>query len=196
MQQAPGSGDGRRYIGWFLRLTGRLRESLDETERTYRLDALDPMFANLVALARMAPGRIAEPVPVDEDLVARIPVMSIPISSLLRARAFRQDWGAVHRLVTLAAQRPLREFHDAIPFVRAKRGPTPEHIGAWRSMFQDHVAYAGGVDVARLVYAVRLGLVDFWMTTGKWPDCADEVPYDFRAESGRARDVPNEEFGF
>jgi len=31
----------------------------------------------------------------------------------------------------------------------------------------------------------KLGLCDYWVRTGKWPDCADEVPYDFRAESGR-----------
>jgi hypothetical protein len=42
----------------------------------------------------------------------------------------------------------------------------------------------------------RLGLVEFWMTTNKWPDCADEVPYDFRAECAEARDVPKQEFGF
>jgi hypothetical protein len=252
LQQAPGSGDGRRYIGWFLRLTGRLRESLEETERTYRLDALDPMSANLVALARMASGRIAEAVPVYEDLVARIPEMSFPIASLLRAHAFHQDWAAVDRLLALAAKRPLREFQDTIPFVRAKRDPTPEHIGAWRSMFLDHVAKTGGVDVARLVYAAhlglvddayraadsarlgpagtsddimgpdgyrtsllfqaslpelrndlrfprlcaRLGLVEFWMATGKWPDCADEVPYDFRSECAGVQHVPKEEFGF
>ena len=28
----------------------------------------------------------------------------------------------------------------------------------------------------------KLGLADYWIETGKWPDCADEVPYDFRAE--------------
>jgi adenylate cyclase len=26
----------------------------------------------------------------------------------------------------------------------------------------------------------RLGLVDYWRESGKWPDCADETPYDFR----------------
>jgi TolB-like protein len=31
----------------------------------------------------------------------------------------------------------------------------------------------------------KLGLVDFWLKTGRWPDIADEVPYDFRAEAGR-----------
>ncbi len=42
----------------------------------------------------------------------------------------------------------------------------------------------------------RLGLVEFWTATGKWPDCADEVPYDFRAECEKARDIPKQEFGF
>ena len=42
----------------------------------------------------------------------------------------------------------------------------------------------------------RLGLVEFWMATGKWPDCADEVPYDFRAECARVQGVAKEAFGF
>jgi hypothetical protein len=178
--------------------------------------------------------------------------MSFPISSLLRAQAFLRDWAAVDRLLALAVKRPLREFQDTIPFVRAKREPTPEHIGAWRSDFEAHVAKTGGVDVARLVYAAhlglvddaycaadaarlgpagtgddimgpdgyrtallfqasmpelrndlrfprlcaRLGLVEFWIATGKWPDCAAEVPYDFERECARVRDVPKEDFGF
>ncbi|MEQ1867619.1 MAG: tetratricopeptide repeat protein, partial [Micropepsaceae bacterium] len=32
----------------------------------------------------------------------------------------------------------------------------------------------------------RFGLVEFWMKTGLWPDCADEVPYDFKAECEKA----------
>jgi TolB-like protein/tetratricopeptide (TPR) repeat protein len=251
LRRAPGSGDGRRYISWLLRLTGRLHESLDEAERIYRLDSLDPMSANLVALARMAAGRVAEAVPVYEDLVARVPAMSFPISSLLRAHAFLQNWDAVDRLLALAATRPLREFQDTIPFVRAKRDPTPETIGAWRSEFQSHVASTGGVDVARLVYAAhlglvdeayraaegarlgpagnghdimgpdgyrtallfqanmpelrndkrfprlcaRLGLVEFWLAGGPWPDCADEVPYDFRRECERVQGASKDAFG-
>jgi TolB-like protein/tetratricopeptide (TPR) repeat protein len=31
----------------------------------------------------------------------------------------------------------------------------------------------------------KLGLCDYWVETGKWPDCADEVAYDFRAEARR-----------
>jgi TolB-like protein/class 3 adenylate cyclase len=252
IRRAPGSGDGRRYIGWYLRTMGRVRESLEETERAHRLDALDPMSANTLALARMAAGRVAEAVPVYEDLVARVPDMTFPVSSLLRAYAFQQDWAAVDRLLELAAKRQLREFQDGLPFIRAKRHPTPENIEGIRNALEAHVDKSGCVDVARLVYAAhlglieeayragdgarlgpagtsddsmgpdayrtsllfqagmpelrndarfvrlcaRLGLVEFWMTTEKWPDCAGEVPYDFKAECAKARDIPKAEFGF
>ena len=252
LRRAPGSAEGRRYISWLLRLTGRLRASLEEAEAIYRLDMLDPMSANLVALARMATGQVAQAVPVYEDLVARMPNMSFPISSLLRAHAFLQDWPAVDRLLALAATRPLREFQDTIPFVRAKRDPSTDNLAAYRAEFEAHVAITGGVDVARLVYAAHLGLVDeayraadgarlgpagastdtmgpdgyrtallfqasmpelrndmrfprlcarlglvaFWFASGQWPDCADEVPYDFRAECARVHDVPTDAFGF
>jgi hypothetical protein len=42
----------------------------------------------------------------------------------------------------------------------------------------------------------RLGLVEFWMATGKWPDCAAELPYDFKLECARVQHVPQEDFGF
>ena len=31
----------------------------------------------------------------------------------------------------------------------------------------------------------KLGLVSYWLDSGSWPDCADRVPYDFRAEARR-----------
>ncbi len=252
LRQTPGAGDGRRYIGWCLRHTGRVRESVEETERAYRLDALDPMTANLAALARMAAGRVAEAIPIYEDLVARVPGMSFPVSSLLRCYAFQADWAGIDRLLELAARRQLREFQDGLPFIRAKRDPTPEHIGSWRSTVEAHVSRTGWVDVSRLVYSAhlglvdeayrlaetarlgprgasddimgpdgyrtallfqagmpelrndlrfpqlcaRLGLVEFWLATERWPDCAEEVPYDFRAECTRVRHVPKDDFGF
>jgi adenylate cyclase len=252
IRQAPGSADAKNYVGWYLRTIGLIRESAEETERAYRLDALDPMSANFVALARMAAGRLEEAAPVYEDLVEREPDMSFPVSSLLRVYAFQEDWAAVDRLLELAARRQLREFQDGLPFIRTKRDPTPENIGAMRSALEAHVAKTGCVDASRLVYAAhlglveeayraagtarlgpvgtsddlmgpdayrtsllfqasmpelrndlrfprlcaRLGLVEFWTETGKWPDCADEVPYDFKAECAEARDIPKEDFGF
>jgi TolB-like protein/class 3 adenylate cyclase len=250
IRRAPGAADRLRYIGWYLRTIGRIRESLEETERAYRLDALDPMSANLVALARMAAGRVAEAIPVYEDLVARVPEMSFPVSSLLRAYSFQRDWAAVDRLLALAAQRQLREFELGLPFIRAKRDPTATNIRAWWSALEDDVARTRHVDVSRLVYSAhlglvdesyrlaetarlgpagtrddimgpdgyrtsllfqagmpelrndprfaslcaRLGLVEFWIATDRWPDCADEVPYDFRAECTRAQGTPREAF--
>jgi hypothetical protein len=35
-------------------------------------------------------------------------------------------------------------------------------------------------------FCARVGLVDYWRTSGHWPDCADEVPYDFKAECEKA----------
>src|SRR6185437_2167151 len=31
----------------------------------------------------------------------------------------------------------------------------------------------------------KLGFCDFWVGSGLWPDCADEVDYDLRAEATR-----------
>ena len=41
----------------------------------------------------------------------------------------------------------------------------------------------------------RLGLVEYWLQTGNWPDCAQTVPYDFRAECEANRHIPIERFG-
>jgi hypothetical protein len=210
------------------------------------------MSANLVALARMAAGRVAEAVPVFEDLVARVPEMSFPVANLLRAKAFLGDWEGVDRLLDPSAKPPLREFQDGVAFIEAKRTPTPENVGGIRRALHAHVEKTGSVDVSRLVYAAhlglvddayrmaeaarlgprgtaddimgpdgyrtallfhaglpelrndprfvplcaRLGLVEFWLATGEWPDCVDAVPYDFRAECERARHVPIQDFGF
>ncbi len=40
----------------------------------------------------------------------------------------------------------------------------------------------------------RLGLVEYWLATQKWPDCAEVVPYDFRAECEKYRDYPKDVF--
>jgi hypothetical protein len=40
----------------------------------------------------------------------------------------------------------------------------------------------------------RLGLVEYWLATQLWPDCAEIVHYDFRAECEKYRDYPKDEF--
>ena len=250
VQQAGGE-DGQ-YTGWFLRNLGHVDESLVEDERAYRSDPLNPMCANLVALARMAAGRVEEAIPLFEDVMARIPDMSFPFANLLRARALLGDWQGVDRLLALEATRPLREFREGLDFIRTKRDPTPANLERWRVAFEARVRTTGCVDVSRLVYTAhlglvdaayaaalssrlgprgadddlmgpdayrtallfqagmpelrndprfphlcaRLGLVEYWTTSGQWPDCADAVPYDFRAECARVRNVAVESFGF
>ncbi len=252
IRRTPGYSEGHGFIGWHARTIGRVRECAQDTERVYRLDPLNPMYANFAALARMAIGQVAEAVPLLEDILARVPNMSFPVANLMRAYAFLQDWPAVDRLLDPAANRPLREFQEGLMFIRAKRSPTPENIGAVRDALAGHAARTGCVDVARLVYAAhlglvddayrvagsarlgprgtvddmmgpdgyrtgmlfwkgmpeirndrrfvtlcaRLGLVEFWLGTQKWPDCVGEVPYDFKAECEKARDAPKEAFGF
>jgi TolB-like protein len=160
IRRVPGSSEGQMYAGWYVRNMGRVRESAEETERAFRLEMLNPGFANLAALARMATGRVAEAVPLLEDLMARVPDMSFPVANLLRAHAFLEDWPAVDRLLDPAANRPLREFQDGLAFIQTKRDPTPENVGRMRSALQAHVDKTGCVDVSRLVYAAHLGLVD------------------------------------
>jgi hypothetical protein len=46
------------------------------------------------------------------------------------------------------------------------------------------------VDPRFVKLCARLGLVTHWLETGRWPDCADQVPYDFRAEARRLADTP------
>jgi hypothetical protein len=51
-------------------------------------------------------------------------------------------------------------------------------------------------DLLSSLLRLLLTLVEFWTETGKLPDCADEVPYDFKAECEKARQIPKQEFGF
>jgi TolB-like protein len=42
------------------------------------------------------------------------------------------------------------------------------------------------IDDPRFVgLCAKMGLTRYWIATGHWPDCADQVPYDFRAEARR-----------
>jgi TolB-like protein len=247
-----GSSDALMYVGWHSRAIGRVRDGAEETQRAHRLDALNPMLANLTALAIMSTGRVQDSVPLLEELMVRVPDMSFPVANVMRAYAFLNDWTAIDRLLDPSMKRPLREFQDGLAFIRTKRHPTPENIGGMRSALEDHFNKTGCIDVSRLVYAshlglvedayrtveraclgpkgtasdmmgpdgyrtgllfwdgmpeirkdprfvtlcARLGLVEFWLATGKWPDCVDQVPYDFKTECEKARHVAADPFGF
>jgi hypothetical protein len=53
-------------------------------------------------------------------------------------------------------------------------------MGAFLSV---HLNRAMIADRRFLRLCARIGLVGYWEVTNCWPDCADQVPYDFRAEA-------------
>jgi hypothetical protein len=40
-------------------------------------------------------------------------------------------------------------------------------------------------DIRFVGLCAKLGLCDYWVKSGRWPDCADQTPYDFKAEARR-----------
>jgi TolB-like protein len=83
---------------------------------------------------------------------------------------------------------------------RARFGPSggPADImglNAYRPLMLFAVAFAPlRADPRFVTLCARLGLLDYWLTLGVWPDCADQTPYDFRAACIEARATPREVF--
>jgi TolB-like protein len=69
-------------------------------------------------------------------------------------------------------------------------------INAYRTELLFQAPYKALRDDPRFpTLCARVGLVEYWMTTGRWPDCTDEVPYDFKAACERiATQVAKEPF--
>ena len=64
------------------------------------------------------------------------------------------------------------------------QGPVPSARWSPAAMFTD-VGRQLRQDIRFVDFCARIGLVDYWLEADRWPDCADEVPYDFRAEAKR-----------
>ena len=83
---------------------------------------------------------------------------------------------------------------------RAKLGPAGsprDQLGP--NAYRTHLLFPAAFPELRadprfVKLCARLGLVEYWLTTQKWPDCADVVPYDFRSECERFRDYPKDVF--
>jgi TolB-like protein len=68
-------------------------------------------------------------------------------------------------------------------------------LNAYRSHMMFSAAYPELRANPRFVkLCARLGLVEYWLTTQHWPDCAEITPYDFRAECEKYRDYPKDRF--
>lgn len=74
-----------------------------------------------------------------------------------------------------------RSRFDALLVPGGRMGSSPDNCAA---LFLPHAAPLRQ-DRRFLALCARLGLVRHWIETDRWPDCADEVPYDFRAEARR-----------
>lgn len=83
---------------------------------------------------------------------------------------------------------------------RAKLGPSGGRQdllgnGAYRTLELHNAAWTRlRADPRFVKLCARLGLVEYWLATQKWPDCAEVVPYDFRAECEKYHDYPKDVF--
>ena len=119
-------------------------------------------------------------------------------------------------LEAITAQVDLSGHIDAMPLItlaecdfvdesfalleRAKLGPAggPKDtlgVNAYRTHLLFPAAYTKlRADPRFVKLCARLGLVEYWLATHNWPDCAAMVPYDFRAECEKYRDYPKDVF--
>jgi len=256
LREAPGVSDGLRFISWHLQGVGFVKESAEEAERLYRLDALNPFFVNAYAGSLLAVERFEEAIALIEEVVERQPNMLFAVGNLLIARAYLKDWDGVEAMLspTALASRPLPPgmvwcFREVLEIARH---PGPESVVRARAILEQEFNQNGSVQILSLGLVARLGLVDevyrialtgrlgprgadddhmgqdyyrpsmlfsgahrelrndprfvelcarfglveFWLASGNWPDCADETPYDFRAACEAARSIPKAPFGF
>ncbi|MBV8683001.1 MAG: winged helix-turn-helix domain-containing protein [Caulobacteraceae bacterium] len=82
----------------------------------------------------------------------------------------------------------LEEASFASMFAEEGRNPAGASTPA---LIFDRVLWGEEMRDPRFVrLCAKMGLADYWMATGHWPDCADDVPYDFRAEARRLTGAP------
>lgn len=102
------------------------------------------------------------------------------------ALTFAAHFGAIDEAYDIAARARLRPAGD---------GRDAMGYDAYRTYIMFHASWPELRSDPRFVtLCARLGLVEYWLTTQKWPDCADTVSYDFRAECERHRDHPKDTY--
>ncbi len=91
-----------------------------------------------------------------------------------------------------------KETYDLLEDARFGPSGGPADVmgmNAYRTLMMFPAAFTALRADPRFVnLCARLGLVDYWLTTGIWPDCADETPYDFREACIEARNIPQDAF--
>jgi TolB-like protein len=113
-------------------------------------------------------------------------------TQLAQARETLARTGAVH-LQTIASIHAAGYADSAFDLVQTASfeqiwdpdGPSPADGVNSGVIFRP--ANRSMIDDPRFVrLCAKLGLCDYWVATGRWPDCADSTPYDFRAAAHAA----------
>ena len=161
IRRAPGVGGGQIFVGWYFRNIGLVRESLEETERAYRLDVLNPMSANLVALARMAAGRVAEAVPGLRGPHGASARDELPGCEPAAGEGLPRGLGGGRSVVGPRGEISVARVPGRYGVHPGQARPLRRRISRGiHSALETRFEKTGSVDVSRLVYAAHLGLVD------------------------------------
>lgn len=149
------------------------------TQRWDRFDAFldparveEPYYANSMQVAALMRGPREE---------AR--------ENILSAIARQKEASGRIRLAPLQHLATLGYADDAFAIVARETGAT---LGGGIHMLWIIFGATGvtmRADPRFLDLCARLGLADYWLTTGRWPDCAEDAKYDFQATTIRAADA-------
>jgi tetratricopeptide (TPR) repeat protein len=166
---ARASGDARAWHAcqlWRARhlvTVGRMRETIDASQRAYESDPLDPFVENLRGRNLAYGGRYAEGRRILTDLLSRWPDNHYAAMSLVSVCVQIQDWATIDTLLApdRLAQFPLREFDGwARWYASIMRDPSPETrrgpITLARRRFEKH----GLADFIQLQLAAKVGFPD------------------------------------
>jgi len=106
--------------------------------------------------------------------------------SILDAIARQKETSGRIRLAPLQHLTTLGFADDAFAIIARETGAT---LGGGIHMLWIIFGSTGvtmRADPRFLDLCARLGLADYWLTTGRWPDCAENAGYDFQTETIRA----------
>jgi TolB-like protein len=132
-----------------------------------------PWIDSVVAYAREA--RVATPGLAARFLANQKALLESPGRVALSHLGKLCQWGLADEAFALV------EASDFSPYFSAGTEITPPDLGLSCLFCVDQKALRADPRFLRL--CARLGLCDYWVRSGNWPDCADEVDYDFRAQA-------------
>jgi hypothetical protein len=112
------------------------------------------------------------------------------VGEAIRKQVSKTGWVRFDTIIT-AASLGMKEAAftaiDEASYAPMFKPDAPQPAGGWSPgiLFMPD-ANASVMEDSRFVgLCAKLGLTDYWLKTDHWPDCADHVPYDFRAEAKR-----------